>query len=225
MASDGRTRLLVWDLPTRVTHWLLVVLVVVSWWSAETNELGLHRLSGYAILSLVLFRTAWGFVGSATARFSSFVRGPRDVMKYASRHMFDRAHVSLGHNPMGGWSVVVILLVLMLQLGTGLFAVDVDGFESGPLSYLVSFEAGRTLAKLHHQAFNVMTVLIALHVAAVAFYAIFKRQALVSAMVGGFKNVSGKNVSRMAVAPTARAVIFFIIAAALVAFVAAGLRL
>lgn len=216
--------MLVWDLPTRVTHWLLVALVAFSWWSAEANELELHRLSGYSILCLVLFRIAWGFVGSATARFANFVRGPRDVMKYASQHMFDRAHVSLGHNPMGGWSVVVILLTLMLQLGTGLFAVDVDGLESGPLSYLVSFEMGRTLAKLHHLAFNGMEVLIVLHVAAVAFYAIFKRQALVSAMVGGFKNVSGKDGSRMAFASTSRAVILLIIAAALVAFVAAGLK-
>jgi len=225
VSSDVKTRLLVWDLPTRVTHWLLVVLVPVSWWSAENNELQWHRLSGYTILSLVLFRIAWGFVGSATARFANFVRGPRDVMKYASQHMFDRAHVSMGHNPLGGWSVVAILAVLMLQLVTGLFAVDVDGIESGPLSYLVTFDTGRALAKLHHQTFDVMTLLIVLHIVAVAYYAIFKRQALVSAMVGGFKHVNGNPAAKLAFASTLRAVIVLVLASALVAFVAAGLRL
>ena len=125
-------RILVWDLPVRLFHWLLVMLVIVSF---VTGELGgtwmqIHLWSGYTILGLLLFRLAWGFIGGHHARFSSFVRGPNAVRRYA-RTLWDRsAPRHLGHNPLGGWSVLAMLLLLLFQVATGLFAND-DIFTQG----------------------------------------------------------------------------------------------
>jgi len=181
-------RVRVWDLPTRLVHWLVAILFAVSWWTAETDRLQWHRLSGYAVLALVLFRLYWGFAGSTTARFAAFLRGPRAFGAYA-RGLLDRAGGRMaGHNPMGGWSVVGLLGLLILQCGLGLFAVDIDGIESGPLSDLASFETGRAVAHLHGRVFNALLALVGIHLAAVAFYLVYKRDNLVAAMVGGFKH-------------------------------------
>jgi cytochrome b len=182
-----RIRLKIWDGPTRIVHWLLVGLVGLAWWTGKSNRLDIHKWSGYTILGLIFFRALWGFAGSSSARFASFVRGPQALLAYARQHLFDRSHVAAGHNPMGGWSVVTMLFLLAMQTGTGLFAVDVDGIESGPLTYLISFDRGRQLAHLHRWTFNALLILIALHLCAVAFYGIYKRESLISAMVGGFK--------------------------------------
>ncbi len=180
----------IWDLPIRLFHWLIVALFAVSWWTAENDQLDWHFRSGYAILALLLFRLFWGFAGGATARFASFIHGPGDVLRYA-RHLLDRpARPALGHNPMGGWSVAAILLLLSAQVGLGLFAIDVDGVEGGPFSYLVSFETARRVAWLHGLVFNVLLGLTGLHVVAIAFYLLYKRENLVAAMVTGYRRWS-----------------------------------
>jgi cytochrome b len=205
----------VWDLPIRLSHWLLVALLCFSWWSATQSQMQWHRLSGYAVLTLVLFRIYWGFAGPATARFVQFVRGPGVVYSY-SRSMFQRSSVWVtGHNPLGGWNVVILLICLLSQTLLGLFAVDVDGIESGPLSYLVSFDAGRAAAKLHGRVFHLLEVFIALHLLAILFYRFYKRQNLSAAMIFG----SG----RLAYSWRA-ASIGLIISALLVTAVAKGLR-
>ncbi len=182
MAPQVRARL--WDAPVRIVHWSLVILLAFSWWSSE-DHLNWHRWSGYAILGLVAFRVLWGFWGGGAARFSSFVRGPRAVAAYA-RTLPERTASNVpGHNPLGGWSVIAMLMVLAAQVTTGLFAVDVDAFEGGPLSHLVSFELGRTLADLHEFSFRLLQVLVVLHVAAVLFYLVYKRTNLIGAMVTG----------------------------------------
>ena len=179
----------VWDLPIRLVHWLLVALLCFSWWTATESQMQLHRFSGYAIFTLVLFRIYWGFVGSVTARFARFVRGPAAIISY-SRSIFQRSSISVtGHNPLGGWNVVILLTFLLSQVLLGLFAVDVDGIESGPLSYLVSFEAGRAAAKLHERVFHLLEVLIALHLAAILFYRFYKQQNLTAAMIVGTKRL------------------------------------
>src|SRR5690242_17048402 len=157
----------VWDVPTRLVHWLIVVLVAVSWFTAENRWLAAHRLTGYAVLSLVLFRIYWGFRGSTTARFAHFVRGPRAVTRYVRSFFTASAHGPvLGHNPIGGWSVLTLLSLLLLQTGLGLFSVDEYGIESGPLAAHVSFAAGRRLAGLHAVVFNILLLFICMHVAA-----------------------------------------------------------
>jgi cytochrome b len=172
-----------WDLPVRLFHWAVVVLIGFSWWSAEERRLDWHRYSGYAVLTLILFRLAWGIGGSATARFSSFVRGPSAVASYVARDMFTRTRpVTIGHNPVGGWSVLAMLAAMLVQTTLGLVAVDVDGIESGPLSGWVSFETGRLASKLHGISFKILLGLVALHVAAIFFYLVHKRANLVGQM-------------------------------------------
>jgi len=182
------TRVRIWDAPLRLVHWLIVVCVATSWWTAENDELDYHRYSGYILLGLLIFRLYWGFVGGDTARFANFIKGPKAILAYV-RNLPQRAgtaHFSVqGHNPLGALSVVVLLLLLIAQVSLGLFAGDIDGIESGPLSSWVSFETTRTCAELHEKLFDVLMIFIALHVAAVFFYLIFKRDNLIATMIHG----------------------------------------
>jgi cytochrome b len=171
----------VWDFPTRLVHWSLVAGVAFSWWTGETGRLEWHRWSGYGLLGVVLFRIYWGFLGSSTARFARFVRGPRTVLAYLRGAWL----VSPGHNPLGALSVVALLALLATQIALGLFAVDVDGIESGPLSLYVSFDAGRVAARWHNRLFDGLLWLIGLHVAAILYYALVKKQPLAGAMLHG----------------------------------------
>lgn len=171
----------VWDVPTRLIHWLIVLLAGTLWWTAETGRMDWHRYSGYTLLGLVSFRIYWGFAGSSTARFGQFLRGPRAVWGY----LRGQWETLPGHNPLGALSAVSLLVLLLAQIVFGLFAVDVDGIESGPWSSHVSFETGRVFAKLHHQLFTVLQVLVAVHVVAVLFYVLVKKQNLITAMFHG----------------------------------------
>jgi cytochrome b len=174
----------IWDLPLRITHWLFVVCIAASWWTAEQRELTWHRYSGYTLLGLLVFRLYWGFAGSSTARFSQFVRGPLSVIRYLSEP--HRTSVP-GHNPLGGWSVMVMLILLLTQVGLGLFVTDIDGLESGPLSHLVSFDASRVLAARHEQVFDILLGFLGLHIAAVLFYFLVRRDDLLKAIISGRK--------------------------------------
>ena len=180
-------QLRVWDLPVRLFHWLLVMLVGFSWASSQVHWMDWHRRSGYAILALLVFRIYWGFAGSRTARFSDFVRGPGAVLAYARSLRLKRqgGNTTIGHNPMGGWSVVLLLLALVAMVGAGLFAVDVDGLESGPLADYISFDSGRIASHLHGFIFNFLLVLVALHLSAIAFYRLRLKVDLVRPMVTG----------------------------------------
>jgi len=219
-SSGGRYKL--WDGPVRLVHWALVALLAFSWWASE-DHLNWHRWSGYTILGLLAFRIYWGFAGSGAARFSSFVKGPRATLGYA-RTLMDRAPVDVpGHNPLGAWSVIAFLVVLVVQVSTGLFAVDVDAFEAGPLSDRVSFETGREIAEIHELSFRVLQGLVVLHVAAVLFYWLYKRTNLIGPMITGrraFPSDPG-----LAGAPLWRLVLGVVLAAALAWFVSKGLRL
>lgn len=175
----------VWDLPTRLFHWLVVALLGFSWWSAETHQMDLHRYSGITLCGLVLFRLIWGFIGTDTSRFGQFVRGPAAVIAYLRPSPGVRPAPRLGHNPLGGWSVLGLLGLLVVQIISGLLAVDIDGIESGPLSRFISFDAGRAAAAIHAASFNILLILSALHVGAIAYYLVVQRKNLVRAMVTG----------------------------------------
>ncbi|GGD70456.1 cytochrome b/b6 domain-containing protein [Croceicoccus mobilis] len=178
-------RVAIWDLPIRLFHWLLVGLMAFSWWSGEEHELELHRTSGYFILALIVFRIFWGFAGTRTARFSTFVKGPASVAAYTRSLASRSGKPAGGHNPLGGWSVIAMLLAIGLMVAAGLFAVDVDGWESGPLADYISFDQGRAAADIHEVLFKIILALVALHVAAIAFYRIWKRQNLIGPMILG----------------------------------------
>jgi cytochrome b len=181
-ASARRYKL--WDGPVRLVHWLLVGLLAFSWWASE-DHLNWHRWSGYTIIGLVLFRIWWGFAGGGAARFASFVKGPRAVLahlKVVGR--CDGSDVP-GHNPIGALSVLAFLVVLLVQVGTGLFAVDIDAFEAGPFSDRVSFEVGRQIAEIHELNFRILQGLVVLHVVAVLYYLVWKRTDLILPMITG----------------------------------------
>lgn len=172
----------VWDLPTRLFHWTLVVLVALAWWSAENDKQDLHLYLGYGVLSLLLFRVGWGIFGSSTARFSSFVRGPAAVIRYVR----DRFHWPVaGHAPLGALSVLALLAMLFVIVGTGLVASDEDGLFSGPLAHLVSLDASETATDLHEDLFNVLLALIVLHVAAILMYRFALGRNLLGPMITG----------------------------------------
>jgi cytochrome b len=185
--GDSSTAIRIWDWPVRLTHWLFVFCIAVSWWSAEQNAMDWHRYSGYSLLGLLIFRIYWGFAGSSSARFSHFLRGPRGVMAYVreTREAQQSSKRDAGHNPLGGWSVAAMLALMLAQVLIGLFVSDVDGLESGPLSHLVSFDTSRTLADIHEIGFNVILTLVGLHIAAILFYLLVKRDNLIVAMLTG----------------------------------------
>ncbi len=173
-----------WDLPTRIFHWSLVVLILVAWFSAEENML-VHRWSGYGVLGLLVFRLWWGVAGGSTSRFASFLTGPKATLTYL-KTVGDRtpSHTG-GHNPLGAWSVVAMIAVMLTLTVLGLFAGDIDGLESGPLTYLVSFDMSRLCAEWHELLFRVLQGLVVLHLLAMVYYWGWKRQNLIGAMITG----------------------------------------
>lgn len=181
LASDTSLAVPVWDLPVRLVHWSLVLLIAFSWWSAEYGEIEWHIRSGLSILFLLLFRILWGFLGSSTARFGSFVTGPRKLAAYLRDPSGWRG---IGHSPLGALSVVALLSLLTLQVGFGLPLSDENGVVTGPLNRLVSFDTAEWAHEVHEWLFNLLLALIALHVAAIFYYR-WRGKRLVRTMVTG----------------------------------------
>jgi len=183
-----RKHVLVWDLPLRLFHWLLVAALAGSWITAEAGVEWMvwHFRLGYFAAGLVIFRIIWGFVGPRHARFKNFIRAPGVIIAYA-RTLFGReSHAHVGHNPVGALMVIVLLAAVSFQIGTGLFATD-DIFTMGPFFPLVDAETADQLTSLHHLNFTVLQILAAVHVVAILFYLFWKRQSLILPMVRGTK--------------------------------------
>lgn len=175
----------VWDLPVRLFHWLLVAAMAGA---VVTGQIGgnliiWHGRLGIAILGLVGFRLVWGLLGSRTARFSSFVRGPGAIRAYLKGQWH-----GIGHNPLGALSVLALLGLLAVQGTTGLFANDDIAF-SGPLRALVSEALSGRITGIHEAVGNLLIALVSLHVAAIVFYVRVKRENLVKPMLSGWKEV------------------------------------
>jgi len=186
-------RRLVWDLPLRAFHWLFAASILASWLTAEPGSSWMqwHIRLGYWMLGLLTFRIIWGLVGPRHARFASFLRGPRATWRYARGFLGRESPLhSAGHNPLGGIMVLVMLLLVAFQVGTGLFATD-DIVWTGPYNPSVSSETARLLTSLHHRNFNLIWAAIALHVGAISYYAFVKKQNLVPAMLTGWKPAEG----------------------------------
>lgn len=185
----GKQASLVWDLPLRIFHWALSLLVVSQVTTAMIggNAMEYHALGGYAILGLVLFRIAWGFLGGTHARFADFVRGPGAAIAYLK----SAGTATLrGHNPLGGWSVLAMLASLLLQAGTGLLATD-DVMMEGPLAKHFSDRVSEIATSIHDVNAIVLLALIALHLSAVLFYLFARKQNLILPMLTGRKYGSG----------------------------------
>jgi len=188
--SEARRPTPLWDGPTRIFHWSLAILIVTAWLSAE-KSMEVHRLSGYAIIGLLVFRLWWGVAGGSTARFSSFVRGPSATLSYMRGMLSRKPGETAGHNPVGALSVLLLLAAVGATALLGLYATDIDGIESGPLSDRVDFDTGRLFSERHELAFRAVQVLVVLHLAAIVFYGVWKRENLVRPMVTGSRLFSG----------------------------------
>ncbi|WP_285710532.1 cytochrome b/b6 domain-containing protein [Erythrobacter oryzae] len=172
----------VWDPLLRLTHWSFPLLIPAMWWTAENDKWALHKRLGLALLGLLMFRILWGFLGPETARFTQFVKGPKAVLAYLRG---DRsAGPAIGHSPLGGWSTMVLLGAMLLQVSLGLFAGDPFDGTTGPLNQLVGVALADTITELHETLFWGIAGLIGLHLAAICFYAV-KGDDLLSPMVGG----------------------------------------
>lgn len=173
-------RFLLWDLPVRIFHWSIGLCVPLAWWTAETENYDAHQWVGYSVIVLVLTRILWGFVGSVHARFTDFLVGPGGILAY----LRGQGAASAGHNPLGGWSVIALLSLLLMQAVSGLFNSD-DVLFSGPLYYAADGGFRDAMGVVHDVAFNVLLGLISLHLLAVLYHQLKHREPLVQAMVKG----------------------------------------
>ena len=181
------TSIRVWDLPLRLFHWLLLICVAGALISVQIKAMDWHGRFGLAVVGLLAFRLVWGLIGSTHARFWAFAPGPKTLSDYVR----GRWH-GLGHNPLGALSVFAILGVLAFQSITGLFADDVIAY-TGPLRRAVSGDTASQLTGWHMRMEYVIYGLIALHLAAIAFHELIKRERLVKPMITGRKQVEARD--------------------------------
>ncbi len=218
VAEPVDARIRVWDLPTRLFHWVLVALIVTLWITAIRGWMTVHYVCGVAVLVLVLFRVAWGFFGSTTARFADFAASPRRVFAYLRALGRGEAPSHEGHNPAGGWMVMTFLLLLLAQALLGLFANDEFAFK-GPFAEFVSGKRSDLLTRVHVFLFDAILVCIWVHVCAIGFYALVKRDNLIIPMMSGMKSTARSTAHRrLEFASTLKAVIALAVIAAVVSF-------
>jgi cytochrome b len=224
-ASEALRSVRVWDLPTRLFHWVLALAVVGSVVTAKIggNATVWHFRLGYLVLGLLLFRLVWGVVGGHWSRFATFVRGPGTVLRYLRGQARPDEHMDVGHNPLGAGSVIALLTILAVQVGTGLIADD-EIASVGPLNRFVDTATGLAATGWHKTGGQWIIVgLVALHIAAIVFYKVRHGKDLVGPMVRGDKQMAD---AAPASADDARARIKAAVIAVVVAFaVAAVIRL
>ncbi len=179
----------VWDLPTRLFHWAIALLIPASYISAKTGHFDLHLRFGYTMLALLLFRLVWGVIGSDTSRFGRFLVSPIAGLHHLRDWRRREPDTQVGHNAAGGWMVLLMLLLLAVQVGTGLFANDGLGVTAGPLARRVTEHASDVLSLVHAITFKLIAVTIALHLLAIGIYAVVKRQDLIRPMITGKKRL------------------------------------
>ena len=183
--ADGTVTVKVWDGWVRLFHWSTVLLLIASYVTAKLRWIEWHMLSGGLLLGLVLFRLAWGFVGSETARFSQFLAGPRAAMRhFASLRRGAEAEAHPGHNPAGGWMVMALLGLLLVQGTTGLFSDDAELYR-GAFADWIGYDASQVASTWHQRLFDLLLIAIGLHVAAIAVYRVAFGRRLVGAMLTG----------------------------------------
>lgn len=208
----------IWDLPIRVFHWLLVLLIGFMWLSGKQGWLEYHMWSGYTILSLLVFRIIWGFVGSDTARFLFFLKSPIEAIRHLCQIAKREPDTEIGHNAAGGWMVLGLLGLLLAQVFTGMAAND-DISVEGPLYGLVGKSWSDWATSQHHFLFKIIQVAVALHVFAIIVYAVLKRHDLVRPMITGKKRMPGATAAPRMVSGKLALVIWVAVAIVVAAFV------
>jgi cytochrome b len=189
--KTAKKTVLVWDLPTRLFHWLLVILVALAWATSEADGIffRLHVFAGLGVLTLIVFRLFWGVVGGRYARFREFVRPWPVVRGYGRRLATLSAPRYVGHNPLGGWMVVALLGALAAVVMTGLFGADDE--VAGPLAHLLAPAWADAMAAVHEAVTSVLGALVGLHVLGVVFHTLVEGDNLTRAMWTGTKVAPG----------------------------------
>lgn len=181
-------KVVIWDTPTRLFHWLTAVLVAAAYATWRFDRMDWHVWIGYALLALVIFRLLWGFVGSETARFAEFLASPRVAFAHLA-HLFRREpDREIGHNPAGGWMVLALLALLLGESLSGLY-INNDVADDGPLTQIVPARISNLIDALHTYLWWILLAAVTLHVLAVAVYRMAKGQNLVLPMVTGRKTL------------------------------------
>ena len=172
----------VWDLPLRLFHWLLVLAIVLAYVTATIGGSWLewHEVIGVFVLSLIVFRLVWGFVGSTTSRFSQFFPTPARL-----RQFFFSTWTGVGHSPLGAISVLALLLMIIFHAVLGLFAMNEDADFQGPFYALISSTLSEKISVWHGVSFNALLFLIVLHVCAIFYYLFIKKRNLITPMITG----------------------------------------
>ena len=176
----------VWDWPTRFIHWCFPVGIGLLWWTGETGRMEWHSYVGYTLVVLVATRLVWGFIGSFHSRFATFVRSPRVLLRYVQGRNHSEVEnegesSTVGHNPLGAYSTLALLLVMLTQGISGLFSTDDVAFD-GPLAYYSQGDYIDLALQWHDIGWRVLQALVVLHVAAIAWYQFKKRQPLIQTM-------------------------------------------
>jgi cytochrome b len=185
MGSAPRT-VLVWDIFIRVFHWLIVALVAAAYATWRLNWMVWHGWVGDAVLTLLLFRLSWGFFGGETARFSGFLTSPRTVLQHLKHSLRREPDDQVGHNPAGGWMVLILLALLLIETLTGLYVAN-DIADEGPMTEMMPAPAANAIASSHAIVWDALLAAIVLHVLAIAAFAAIKGQNLLRPMITGTK--------------------------------------
>ena len=180
----------IWDPVTRLWHWVLVLSVSVGWSFGKFmsfDTIQWHFYLGYLILGLMLFRYLWGFVGPEPVRYRAILPTPRATLDYLKQVSRREPSGAAGHNPLGSLSVIAMLVAITAQGVTGLFIESDDFFEYGPLAGYVAEATISRLTWWHHFNADIILILVVLHVAALLFYLLWKRENLIKPMLSGWK--------------------------------------
>ena len=218
-SKSATPRVKAWDLPTRLFHWLLALLILTAYLTRKnTDNLAWHKWTGYAILVLVVFRILWGFAGSSTSRFSSFLYGPIAALRYGLDFLLRRPRPFLGHNPLGGIVVFVMLGLVAAQGVLGRFSYDDhDSIDGGPLAGRIGEGLMATLTAWHIWLFYIILYVIIAHIAANILYIVWKGENLVGPMITGRKKpASFEDEPSAQIAPLWRALLCLVLAAVIV---------
>jgi cytochrome b len=219
MKPKSHHHVAIWDLPTRIFHWALVLLVAINLFFISPNggaTTVIHFVSGYAIAGLILFRLAWGFIGSPRSRFADFLHRWPVVKAYGERlRRFDPPH-SVGHNPLGGWMIALLLTMLGAMITTGLFAASRRA--AGLLAGVIPLQAAALAGELHKLISNLLIALIVVHILGVAVDWFLTGDNLVKAMLTGRKRLPVEAAAREGrLAPAWRAILLALVGLAVVA--------
>jgi cytochrome b len=211
-------RVRVWDLPTRLFHWLIVALVAAAYATLRLNWMQWHGWVGETLLAALIFRLLWGFFGSDTAKFSRFLGSPKAAARYLRRALVREPDHEVGHNLAGGWMILLLLALLLGETLTGIYVAN-DVADVGPLTEITPASVANAITAAHATLWDILLAAIVLHVFAIAGYAAAKGQNLLLPMITGTKRLPPEVPAPRLASPVRALVLVALSAAAVAALV------